>query len=555
MQVKHLTLIILSLIILIGTYLRLVDLEIKPNGFYVDEASTGYNAWSILQTGKDEYGKSFPIFFRFLGSYTPPLYTYLTALSVKIFGLSIFSTRLVSALSGIILILVVFLFIRSLRLTNNFSTLIAVFLFTISPWAIFYSRIGYEINLAFLLFSLGVLFLSLSLKRPVYLILGSILLAVSTYAYHTERLLALLTLFVFLTIYRKLFFKSANRKILAFSFILLLLILIPQIMLIHTPSSSSRGLGLFYQQAVARQTKQLNILPQLLSLPLVVSHEFSAQYLSYFSPRNLFFQPDSDPQRSLPDLSNFYPWMVILYLVGLFSLSKMWKEKGTKFLFMLLILVPIPAALAGDPFSSQRSLPLLLPLTVILAIGVDRILNFKFKLSLAVFSILSLISLLYLYRSYSVLLPNERAKIWGYGYKELAAEIKKRPNEKFLIDTSRVKPAYIELAFFLKFPPDKFQETVNRKIKANYYNDVKWDDYYLFGQVETRAIDFQKDIYKDQILVGDELAISETQAKEHFLTQVFEIKSPADEIIFQGFRTNPQLKCSKTADINRCKDI
>src|SRR5438552_2845614 len=100
----------LVLIICLGVYLRLADLGIKPNGLYVDEASTGYNAWSILQTGKDEYGKSFPLVFRFLGSYTPPLYTYLTSGVIFFNGLNVTSTRLISALSGILMIAVVFIF-------------------------------------------------------------------------------------------------------------------------------------------------------------------------------------------------------------------------------------------------------------------------------------------------------------------------------------------------------------------------------------------------------------------------------------------------------------
>ena len=219
---------------------------------------------------------------------------------------------------------------------------------------------------------------------------------------------------------------------------------------------------------------------------------------------------------------------------------------------MLLILAPIPAALTGDPFSSQRSLPLLLSLTAILAIGLDQILSVRFKTTFIVICFLSLVSLLHLYRSYGVLLPNERAKVWGYGYDQLAEEIRKRPNEKFLVDTGRVKPAYIELAFFLKTPPETLQASADQTIKDNYYINTKWDNHYKFTQIETRPINFKEDIYKEQILVGDDLAISKTQAKEHFLTQIFEIKSPSDEVIFRGYKTNPTTKCRTSFIEDKC---
>src|SRR3990167_9986113 len=90
--------ILLAAILLIGGFLRFYKLGSIPSGLYVDEAVTGYNSYSILETGKDEYGKSLPIAFRFFGSYSPPLYTYLTSAIIHFRGLDIFAVRFVSAL-------------------------------------------------------------------------------------------------------------------------------------------------------------------------------------------------------------------------------------------------------------------------------------------------------------------------------------------------------------------------------------------------------------------------------------------------------------------------
>lgn len=553
MKAKIFSLFIIAVIIFLGGYLRLANLGNNPSGLYVDEASTGVNANSILHTGKDEYGKISPLVFRFLGSYTPPLYTYLTSVSIFLNGYSIESIRLVSAISGILMIFVFFIFLKSLNIIGSKVLFLATSLFAITPWAIFYSRVGYETNLAFLLYSLGVLFLYLSIKKVKYFLLASLLLSLSTNAYHTERLLVHLTTIFFLITFRKEIFKKTNVWILISGFAVYILLLIPQILIFFTPANTSRGFGLFYSDAVISSAKQMSNLPIFLSAPIAFLREFLSQYLSYLSPRNLFFQPDSDLQRSLPELSVFYFWEFLFYLVGLFVLIKDWKKQAIKFTALLLILSPIPASLTGDPFSTQRALPLLLPIMILISLGIDKLLKRSFIPGIIIIFIFYIFSIASLYRSLAVLLPNERAKIWGYGFSELANEIKKNSDEKFLIDNGRIKPAYIVLAFYLKIPPEKLQKAVDQTLKTRYYFDTKWNDYYQLENFETRSIDWEEDIYKEQILVGDELAISGNQAKEHFLSQVFEIKGPTGEIVFKGYKTNPILKCREQLIKDKCK--
>ena len=544
MHIKLLEVIILSLIILLGAYFRFANLEGNPNGLYVDEASSAVNAWSILQTGKDEYGKSYPLVFRFLGSYTPPLYTYITSIPMFLNGFSITSVRLTSAVSGVFLILVFYFLIRSLNITKSQLVLLAsTALFAISPWGIFYSRIGYEINLAFFLYVLGVLFLWLGFKNPKYLISGLIFLSLSTNAYHSERLLSHITVLCFFILFRKTFFKDKNLKVLTVGFLFYILILLPQILIFFTPANTSRGFGLFYSVELTRQIHELDFLPVFLSAEVAFAREFISQYLAYFSPRNLFFQGDSDLQRSIPEISVFYPWMVFFYLAGLLSLIKTAKSTPPKFILLLLMLAPIPAALTGDPFSTQRALPLLLPIMLTITLGLDKFFQWKIKLASMLILVFIIFSMLYLYRSLAVLLPNERAKIWGYGFKELSDEIKKYPDKKFLIDTERIKPAYIELAFYLKISPEKLQSTVDQSVNTRYYFATSWSNHYILDNFETRGINWEEDIYQDQVLVGDEFAISEQQMREHFLNPLFEIKSPTGEIIFRGFETSPILKC------------
>ncbi|EKD95597.1 MAG: hypothetical protein ACD_24C00433G0001, partial [uncultured bacterium] len=60
---RYKTLTILLLIVLLGGALRFYQLASVPPSLARDEVSVGYNAYSILKTGKDEYGRIFPLSF------------------------------------------------------------------------------------------------------------------------------------------------------------------------------------------------------------------------------------------------------------------------------------------------------------------------------------------------------------------------------------------------------------------------------------------------------------------------------------------------------------
>lgn len=527
---KFKEIILLLLIVLLSVFLRFYKLGEIPNGLYVDEAVSAYNAYSVLETGKDEYGKSFPVAFRFFGSYSPPLFTYLTAIPIKIIGLNVFSARLISAIFGVMGVIFIYFFFSGRK------GLIASAIFALSPWAIFYSRVGYEINLGFILLSLGILFLWLGINRPKFLFWAYVILSLSTYGAHFERYLAPLLLIASIFVFKRFSLWGT---------IVALVIQIPNIYLLFTPAFFAKG-GLFYHDLIITQAKKISMLPLSISYSLSFIREFASRYLGYFSPRSLFLLEDYDLQRSAPGLSVFYFWMVIPYLVGLYRLAKERKRMFNRFLIFLLVIIPIFLALTKDPFSSQRGLPMLLPMILVIVLGFDYLLSKYKKISYVLLLVLVPISFIFLWRSYFILLPYERTKSWSWGLDKLAAEIQKRPDGKFILDQSREKPMYIGLVFYLKYPPGKLQSAVDSTIKDNYYTNIKFDNHYEFSNFETRNIEWEKDIYIKQTLVGDEFSVSPTQATEHFLTQVFEILSPTGEIVFRGYQTNPDLKCRET---------
>lgn len=500
----------------LGVFLRFYNISNNPPGIIQDEAALGYNAYSILKTGKDEYKQILPLAFRSFADYKLPLYVYLTVVPVKIWGLSVFSLRFASAFAGSMSTLLVYQLSRELFGKKRFilaATCMA--LFAISPWSIFFSRGGHEANVGLFLFLLGLWSQLVAFKKdkPVLLFLSAILFALTTYSYIAFK-------FISLIIFPLTFILFRRKKFHLFLALALFLALsAPQYYLMKFAAGSNRISSLYDSERVI------------------------SRYLSYFSPRSLFFDPDPDRNKSLPNLSAFYPWMVAPYLIGLFVLLKSRTTSSKLVLLAVLAVSPIPAAIAKDPFSNIRALPLVFPLTMVIGLGLEGIIaRLPKKVSLIVVTAVLLISGMAWYRNYFVLLPNLRHNDWLYGYQQLATIIKNDyPSSKILFYAPR-GVYYVELLFFSQYPPDLYQKENIAAPLPNYYNNLTYDPVHKFGNFETRPINWGLDSVTDQIIVVGPVGVSPLQAKEHYLKVAFTVTGPGGEIIFTGYQTQPEVK-------------
>src|SRR5689334_2018177 len=98
--VRQRWLIAFVLVGVVGLVLYTRNLTTNPRGFFIDESSIAYNAYTIAQTGHDEFGISWPLYFRAFGEYKNPVHVYLLAGIYRVTGPSILSARLLSALAG-----------------------------------------------------------------------------------------------------------------------------------------------------------------------------------------------------------------------------------------------------------------------------------------------------------------------------------------------------------------------------------------------------------------------------------------------------------------------
>ena len=190
------------LIVVLAFLLRVLWLESYPVGFTPDEASFGYDAYSLLMTGKDQWGHTLPLVLESFGDFKSPFYSYITVPLIAIFGFTKFATRLPNALLGTGAVLVTYLLVREIRRVsfkkfeilndNQRSTLlkletVASFLLAISPWHVMMSRGAFEANLTTFLLPLGIYLFLLGSKNAKYLILSAIVFGLNLFTYHSAK--------------------------------------------------------------------------------------------------------------------------------------------------------------------------------------------------------------------------------------------------------------------------------------------------------------------------------------------------------------------------------
>lgn len=503
---QHINLII---IILLAFFLRIFLIDIAPPRLTHDEMSIGYNAYSILKTGKDEWGNTLPLDFIAFGDHKLPGYIYSAVPFIALFGMTITGLKLPSILAGTIAVLIVYLI--ALKLTKNKTTAnISALIFATSPWSIHISRMAFESNLAMAYFMSGIYFL-LDSYKPISkkkAILSAILIALSGYTYIAYRMISILFVLL-LPVITKIYKKDFKIfKVFLLSFIIAILPL-------ATHYFSEGGLARFNQVSVfsdqgieSKITENRNfcfltnptLLPKvcklLINKPIEIAMTVGRNYISFLLPTFLFLTGEPLEYLGTPGYQQFYIILSLFYLYGLFSVLKM-KSFTSKLILILFVLAPIPSALSGVPQIVRGSL--LLPLiTIFAAIGVSElylslIKYFKRYKLLISFSLISLVFILTFryFLFYSVV---GRFKYQVYYYqmgKEVADYINQVENNysKIYI-TNKFPDAHILLAFYNKFDPTWYQENIERPNPDDFgfSHPSRLDKYYFGGDLVDQYI-------------------------------------------------------------------
>ncbi len=464
MMQKHTINKLLIAIIALGAALRLLYLGSIPSGFFRDEAAIAYNAFSIWKTGADEFGMVAPLVFRSFEVFFLPAYIYISAPIVGIFGLGEFTSRLLSALSGMLAIYLVYLIVK--EIWGQKAGLFASFFMAIAPWHIFFSRGTFEGNLALTMFAGGFYFWIKFQKTKVlkFLLFSGTAFIFSMYSYQAERVVV--PLFAALSILLNIKFFWTIRQKLIIPAIVFILLLTPLSLLTFKAGGYHRaaGVSIFFQEADPPGW-ETGINPGLLinNKFYLRFREVASLYFSYFSPKNLFVEGDANLQRSVTDSSVFYAFEILGLILGIaYCLKKM--GIGESNLFIWLLVAPLPAALTGDPFHTYRSLLMFVPLTILIGYGFSK---FAYKKLIIGLSFISLGLFIF---NYAVVNQVDRAHDWDWGYKQIVEFTNTLPEDTRIVVDDPWTESYIHFLFFGKVAPTIYQKEVAKSgSPKNYY--------------------------------------------------------------------------------------
>lgn len=475
-------LVLFVAIVLLAAVLRLFYLGRIPLSLEWDEVALGYDAYSILQTGKDQFGKFLPITFRSLDDYKPPLYVYMAIPAVFIFGLTEFATRLPAAIFGIGAVflsyfLVIELFDDIAGIYKYLLALLATFLIALSPWHLQFSRAAFETNLSVTVTLLAVYTFLRGVKGNKSLfILSAVFFGLSFFSYHSTRVVTPLLLISLWILFRD--YLPAKKFIYIFLGIYTFFIL-AFIPIAISPQAQIRFRVTndfnipFYEDQSAKQivqdgmtAKDAQLVGKMLHNRRLAIYNYNnlkkviQNYLLHFSPEFLFIKGDA-PLHHAPGFGMMYFFETPLLYFGIFYYLLRLRSKQSLILFIWLLTGPIPASVTWPAPHSVRSEIILPTLQIFSAIGLLAFLIFvkKYAPKIALFFIAAIVvtsvyGMLLYFHQYYIHTNIELSKNWLYGRKEAVeyTESVKSRYDRILV-SMKVDMPYIFWLFYTKYSP------------------------------------------------------------------------------------------------------
>ncbi|MBU1000864.1 glycosyltransferase family 39 protein [Patescibacteria group bacterium] len=482
--------VLLFLIILLATFLRVYKLDQVPPSLNWDEVDGGYNAYTIANWGRDEWGDFLPLVFTSFRDDKHPVHIYLTAPIVKLFGLSDFTTRLSGAIIGILSVVVIFYLARILFKSDLIALFSALFL-AVSPYHLHFSRGLWEVNFALFFFMLGLLLFYSALGGKRRLISLSFLsFGISILSYHSAKIVVPPIVLMLILFYIKDLYKLSKHFYLGLVILLIFAVLLindPRLLGIARVQQTQFGKDIIEKTQTFKNTKS-----HILGLSEITFN----QYLTHFTPEYLFVSGDQSPRNSVKTFGEFYKTDALFISIGLLYLLKM-RSKITLVISAWLLLAPIPSSLVSHAPNATRAVFMMGSMNLLAALGAGKTVSwlkgrarvFVIVIILLLLSIQALGFLNYYFYDF----PKKDAIDWQYGMKQSAQFVKSHPEYTQVYVTDIRSQPYIFFLFYLKTPLPEYLNSVvyNRSEESKSYSTVSYfDDFYLTKEGQRKRINF-----------------------------------------------------------------
>lgn len=505
---------LILIVILLGVVLRVFAIDSIPPNPSLDEVSIGYNAYSIIKTGGDEFGERFPILLRAYDDWRPALYVYLTIPFVLILGLVPEAVRLPSVILSVCsLIASYFLFKEllgfhtkkdSVKKSTKIISLYSLFFMTISPWHVYFSRIGHEWSgaLSFYIFALTFFFIGIRRNSRLFLLFSVISFGLSFDFYQSTKVIVPITVFILCCLFTKkiLVFKSFIFVFLIAGFLTILPILIsltdPNALIrLHGTSIFESRSDLFQKSAtnILDAQEEGNLVKEVVNNRrwLYITIPTNA-YLTHFNPVWLFTNSGNEDFKS-PGMGLLHMFEIPLLLIGLFftAKTKLLTTRVKLFILFWILISPIPGSITTGYPHASRMLTILPAPSLLSGIGLFGLFSIFMKnkrmhmLVSFITSIFIIISVGIYIRSYFVKFPNQLSNQFQYGIfqaYDAVEEINTKRIPVVVDNQNRLMQAYMFYLFYSKKDPMLYQRSGGTK-SGGFAADHRIDNY-IFTKVD-----------------------------------------------------------------------
>jgi len=497
-------------IIFLGFFLRVFWINQSPPSLYGDELTIALDSNSILHTGRDQLGNFFPLTFQ-MGAGRPAGYVYGSIPFVAIFGTTAMGVRGLSILSGIGIIILLFLICRQFSPKVGLA---AAFIAALSPWNISLSRGGFEAHFALFLAILGTYLFIKARDIPLLYIFSALNFGLTLHTYPTYKV-SLLFFLPILLWYTRVKAPLAGRKYFLSGVIIFLTLGLIALSQTFIGGSEKRfaDINIFSKDDLKEKIEQkINLERTINNLPLVVSQFFHNKpteytkvfienYLQNFSIDFLILHGDRNPRHNMATIGETFLAEGILAIIGFLYL---WQKHKRIFILVVLwlILAPIPTALVDFPHALRSSF-MLPPLIILSSFGLTKILEYKNKLFLVSLGIIFAVQFIFFVQKLYFLAPNEYSSFWSYPAKaatEYALESKAKYS--YIILADNIDSIQFAYPVYAKVSPSEVLAQNNKLSELNGFRFRRFDNVYIGSISKTETQKFLDRLEGSYVYLG-----------------------------------------------------
>lgn len=437
-------------VLLVGLLFRVYRLAEVPAGLYIDELDLGYQAQSLLETGKDYRGTQSPFYVRSFNSDRTPVPAYAMAMTSLLFEKPELQVRMMSVFFGLMVIGSGYWLVRIWTQKPGAAASVAVIL-AVSPWQIQFSRIGFEATSVggVYLLAMVLFFLWYRNRNPWYFLAASTVLGLGMYTYRTMSLFVPLTFVVWLVMFYKEIFSQS--RVVVMMGALIAIMMTGSFLWATTVGAKDEArinqISIFSDSTVPiwvmrnREVDSGDLVDATVGKQAVwwskMFHnkgeswamKLANNYLSTFSSEFLFIKGDINFRHHVGKMGMLFKFDVIGLAAGLWWVVGQRKNKMFQWLLVWWLLAPLPAALTMDGNSHASRLYIWsLPLLLIVGLGWWRVMvllakvkwGWWLQLGIVVAYGISFGTYAHQYLTHYAI---ESARDFGYGYKQVIEKV------------------------------------------------------------------------------------------------------------------------------------